>query len=441
MPTSAIFQQTEASKEDGAVLPFAAAGGGGDNSGGAQDVIVGCGGAPGGLGFSSEEVRLKDPPLATADDVDAAAAALADGDVEEAKTPPQQPQRNLREAVQIASQIQDESIRERALLEALKDCRRDLEDAEVASARANDRLLAAREVYDRCAKLLAGYTPLETRLGQKKKRSGVGMGSGGGGSGSTVAKRGKSETAINMDGAEVEASAAAASAFHSTNAPLVAQIKDEAEEVAHPTNEICLPEYITSFHPKMNEEQIANFRDAFYLKLTKGQADASNSDNWNPPPNNANLKSKSQLAEWIHICQHWNTGADGLDAGAFRAKHKTWYARMKPVTCDLGRRTGLHLRQLDDGMTVLCRYNKVGNKSVVYLDVGRLFDALFQIHVVELDHRGRDATKNLADERYANTPDATVRAFLDTCPHCSNKRRNKTTSMEAPVHLQPTMGV
>lgn len=294
---SSIFQQIEASKEDGAVLTFAAAGGGGDLAG-AQDVTAVGGGVAPGLGFGSEDVRLKDLPLATADDVDAA-AALADGDVEEAKTPPQQPQKNPREAVQIASQIQDESIRERALLEALKDCRRDLEDAEVASARANDRLLAAREVYDRCAKLLAGYTPLETRLGQKKKRSGVAMGSGGGGGGSTVAKRGKSDTAINMDGAaimqqtspmEVEASAAAASAFRSTNAPVVsqikdentAQIKDEAEEVAHPTNKICLPEYITSFHPKMNEEQVANFRNAFYLKLTKGQSDASNIDNWNP---------------------------------------------------------------------------------------------------------------------------------------------------------------
>jgi len=104
---------------------------------------------------------------------------------------------------------------------------------------------------------------------------------------------------------------------------------------------------------------------------------------------------------------------------------------MKPVTYNLGRRTGIHLRQLDvggyegrdvKGMTVLCRYNKAGNKSIVYLEVGRLFDALFQIHALELNHRGRDATKNLADERYANIPDGTVRAFLETCPICNARR-------------------
>ena len=52
----------------------------------------------------------------------------------------------------------------------------------------------------------------------------------------------------------------------------------------------------------------------------------------------------------------------------------------------------------------------------------QLFDALFQIHALKLSHRGRDATKNLADERYANVPDATVRAFLDSCPVCSARR-------------------
>ena len=54
----------------------------------------------------------------------------------------------------------------------------------------------------------------------------------------------------------------------------------------------------------------------------------------------------------------------------------------------------------------------------------QLFDALFEIHVIELNHRGRDATKNLADERYANIPDGTVRAFLDNCPICNAKRRS-----------------
>lgn len=54
--------------------------------------------------------------------------------------------------------------------------------------------------------------------------------------------------------------------------------------------------------------------------------------------------------------------------------------------------------------------------------ITQLFDALFEIHVIELSHRGRDATKNLADERYANIPDGTVRAFLDNCPTCNARR-------------------
>lgn len=31
----------------------------------------------------------------------------------------------------------------------------------------------------------------------------------------------------------------------------------------------------------------------------------------------------------MQIAAHWNRGVDGLDAGAFRAKHKTFYLRMK----------------------------------------------------------------------------------------------------------------
>ena len=71
----------------------------------------------------------------------------------------------------------------------------------------------------------------------------------------------------------------------------------------------------------------------------------------------------------------------------------------------------------------MCRHSKDGSKSIVYLDVERLFDALFEIHSVELGHRGRDATKNLADERYANIPDAQVRHFIETCPVCVGKKK------------------
>ncbi|KAL7532327.1 hypothetical protein ACHAXR_004561 [Thalassiosira sp. AJA248-18] len=292
----------------------------------------------------------------------------------------------------MANQIKDKSSRERALLKALKDSRYELEGAEAANSRATSRLEAAKEVYNVCAQLLAGYTPLENRLSEMKKNRSA-MGSSG--TGNFAAKRIKLELGVD-------------------------------ETTTDATMEIDLPEYYTAGEG-MDEQTVASHRDNFYLHLTKGESGAATIDNWMPPRNNANLKTKAQLSEWIHIATHWNTGADGLDAGAFRAKHKTWYSRMKPVTYNLGRRTGIHLRQLDmneDGkdMTVLCRYNKAGNKSIVYLDVGRLFDALFQIHAVELSHRGRDATKNLADERFANIPDATVRAFLETCPICCARK-------------------
>ncbi len=82
--------------------------------------------------------------------------------------------------------------------------------------------------------------------------------------------------------------------------------------------------------------------------------------------------------------------------GAFRAKYKTFYSRMKPASCNLGRRTGMHLRNINNNINgtdgtvesdgaggggeedaatssyVLCRYNKAGNKSIMYLDVGRV---------------------------------------------------------------------
>ena len=364
-------------------------------------------------------------------------------------------------SLQIATQIKDKSSRDRALLKALKESRHELDEATAANSSATERLSAAKEAYNLCANLLSGYAPLEARLAELKRARAAAIVGGGGVAYHAAAKRIKveaqqhgvtaAEAAAMMQqqqhhhegaGTEISSIVAAAASIdpsaYTQTAPSV-HLHDGVRhhfqpeyEIILPTNDMYLPEYYTA-GGGMDESTVAQHREAFYQYLTKGQAGAADIDDWNPPPNNANLKSKAQLSEWIHIATHWNTGADGLDAGAFRAKHKTWYSRMKPVTANLGRRTGIHLRQLDmvqgeyhgedgRGMTVLCRYNKAGNKSIVYLDVGRLFDALFQIHAIELSHRGRDATKNLADERYANIPDNTVRAFLDTCPACSARK-------------------
>ncbi|KAL3797445.1 hypothetical protein ACHAW5_004464 [Stephanodiscus triporus] len=182
------------------------------------------------------------------------------------------------------------------------------------------------------------------------------------------------------------------------------------------TNEILVPDRRASDHG-----------DEFYLRLTNGEANASTISSWRPPPNNANWKSR--VDEWMDVVRHWDTGKDGLDAGAFRARHKTFYSRIKPASCNLGRRTGMHLREAmvdaevgEGGGRSRPPYNKAGNKSIMYLAVDQLFGPLFQLHSLELSHRGRDATKTLADERYANVPDATIRAFLDTCPICAARR-------------------
>lgn len=294
----------------------------------------------------------------------------------------------LRNEVLQAKSITDESARDKSLLDALKNCRKFLEDAEEAKVVATRRVAAAKDVYETAAQALSGYTPLNSRIAT--------------GSGNSSNKRAKVEKMPRVS---------------------VAQL---AEEATYPTNTLYLPPRYTE-GGGMDEALVANFRDSFYRQLTGGVVQSTaDLDSYVPPPTNANLKSNAQLKEWIYIAEHWATGVDGLDAGQFRAKHKTWYSRMKPVTYKLGRRTGIHIRETDDGTKYLCRHSKDGTKSIIYLEIGQVFDALFEMHVIELNHRGRDATKNLADERYANLPDAQIRAFLDACPSCAARRTNRT---------------
>ncbi|KAL7519571.1 hypothetical protein ACHAWX_004331 [Stephanocyclus meneghinianus] len=306
----------------------------------------------------------------------------------------------LKLLVSAAGRIKDKANRELALLTALRSCREELEAAKFESEAADKRLEEVKNVYDLATRVLAGYTPFEQRT-VKKKTPGI--------DGGQAAKRIK----IKRESTDLTADPTA-DVDTTDHGP-----KNE-EEVPLPTNPIILPQQYTEAK-NMPPELVAEHKEAFYQKLL--HCSVSDLPSYIPPHTSANLKSKTQLAEWIYIARNWNTGADGMDAGAFRAKYKTWYSRMKPVTVNLGRRTGIHLRTLPDDGTVLCRHSKDGSKSIVYLDVERLFDALFEIHSVELGHRGRDATKNLADERYANIPDAQVRHFIETCPVCLGKKK------------------
>jgi len=178
----------------------------------------------------------------------------------------------------------------------------------------------------------------------------------------------------------------------------------------------------------MDEITLSNHREAFYQQLLG--LPSSQVDQYVPNEKQPNLRSKSQLVEGMHIVQHWYTGVDGLDVGAFRSKHKTWYTRMKPNSSasNLGRRTGIHVRALsatedsEGGETVLCRYSKDGMKSIVYLDVGSVYDALFEIHAVEYEHCSREVCKARVDDLYANIPDGQVKLFIETCPVCAGRK-------------------
>lgn len=325
--------------------------------------------------------------------------------------PTEETAQSLKLLVTAAGQLKDKGERDASLLGALRSCRTELEEAKRESDAANKRLEEIKHVYNLATRVLSGYTPLEERVVQKQK-----------------SRRGESE---NGSAKRVKAKRESAN----VDGDVLMTDSKPAAEVPLPTNIITMPTP-QSVAMDMPAELVDQHREAFYQKLLN--CSVEDLPNYTPPGNSANLKSKAQLAEWIYIAQNWNTGADGLDAGAFRAKYKTWYSRMKPVTVNLGRRTGIHIRHIADetgenALTVLCRHSKDGSKSLPYLPIDSLFDALFEIHSVELSHRGRDSTKHLADDRYANIPDAQVRHFIDTCPMCLSRKRG--TDMNVSVGI------
>lgn len=206
---------------------------------------------------------------------------------------------------------------------------------------------------------------------------------------------------------------------------------EQCGPVPIPTNPVNVPSFHTflgvddTTTTSMSEQDVSTHRENFYQKLLG--ISASEVDLYTPSlAAQANLRGKGQLAKAIHIVDNWDTGADGLDAAAFRSQYKTWYSRMKPVfqSINLGRRTGFHLRTTEEGgEKVLCRYNDDATDSIVYLDVSQLYDALFEIHCMEHNHeRGISAVKVRANELYANVPEGQVKAFMNTCPVCLQKK-------------------
>jgi hypothetical protein len=303
-----------------------------------------------------------------------------------------------------AGSLADPAQRDTALLEALRTIRKELDIAESESAAAKSRLDNAQDVFNMAAHYLAG--------------------------GMTV------ETTDENDAAVVDVAHA-----YDVKSPEMGSNKltprkyEEPIDESLPDNPIVMPQTYTS-GGGATEEMVVAHREAFYQQLLG--VPFSEVESYVPNEKQPNLRSKAQLVEGMHIVENWYTGADGLEVGAFRSKHKSWYTRMKPNSTNAGRRTGIHVRALapsadsEGGETVLCRYNKDGNKSIVYLDVGSVFDALFEIHSIESEHRGRDFIKARVDELYANIPDGQVKVFIETCPICAGR---KDESKISPVRM------
>ena len=360
----------------------------------------------------------------------------------------------LRDTVQSASQLPSGPKRDAALLNALRACRRELEAAEADAEAAHHRLSEAKETFDCAARVLAGGSMQEMTAGNSNNNMGAG---GVGRSPVTTAafarKRGSTTAAApspdidqywkrsktNMSSSSLDDENNNIMKESSNQVAAAGIMMGHASSV--PTNPIHMPAIHNLAYASgdttdnaatatfaMPEHLVSTHRENFYQKLLG--ISASDVHNYTPNLGQANLRSKSQLAEGIHIVQHWDTGADGLDAAAFRSRHKTWYTRMKPATQNCGRRTGIHVRTVETGgtvdggeTTVLCRYSKDGTKSTPYVHVTRLYDALFEIHALEHRHlRGKEAAKARADELFANVPEQQVKAFIDTCPVCMERK-------------------
>jgi len=342
---------------------------------------------------------------------------------DEAEAPsPATGEASLMSLVESAAQLPDGRVRDAALLEALRMCRREMEDAESESHAARIRLIEAKDRFDSIANLLSGgssskvsYLPttrgmakINGRDGRRTRKRGISY--------ADMRARARASSISLADGG-LGGDRAATSSLD----PLPTQT---------PTNPIRKPAIYTSSDAGthiMTEEAVAAHRESFYLKILG--VSASEAEDYVPGPSQANLRSKAQLAEGIHIVQNWDTGADGVDAVSFRSMHKSWYTKMKSPNPNLGRRTGIHVRTLestlegDDGEAVLCRHSKDGTKSTLYLDVTQLYDALFEIHCLEFNHAGGvNVVKSRVAELYANVPEGQIRAFLETCPVCIERR-------------------
>jgi hypothetical protein len=330
---------------------------------------------------------------------------------------------NHRKRISNAAQIPPGPERDAALLSALRSISTELKAAEENHARAVNRVTLTKQVFDLAAGLLSGYTANHAEEGSTT----VGV---------DGRKRRGGGNSTRMKSADGE--------FHAVD-----DDDDNNHQFKLPDSGPLPPIPPAISGGGLSSAQIVAHRDAFYRKLC-GVSPAE-LHSYTPPQTSHNLKSRSQLDQFIYIASHWETGTETMEVMEFRRLHKSFYTKMQLSKENIGRRTRQHLRDIagstnnsGDGNNngkAFCQYGK-NDESLMYLCVDELYDAIFAIHCVDAagdggvghhhhhhhHHRTALQCKLICNRRYANIPQDQIKAFVETCPICSSSKRSSTSS-------------
>jgi hypothetical protein len=322
--------------------------------------------------------------------------------------------------ISTAAQLPAGPDRDAALLSSLRSISTELVAAEEIHARAAKRVALTKQLFDWAASELSGYSNNDSHevlrgedsVDEKKSRAG--------GENNSIA-------VVNDDDDD----------YHQFKLPSSGPIPP-------------IPTAISG--GGLSAAQVIAHRDAFYRKLCN--VSSSELSSYTPPQSLVNMKSRSQLDQYIYIASHWETGTESMSVMEFRRQHKTFYTKMKLTKENIGRRTGHHLRDIATGTITntngndnnnnsntmeigqrkaFCQYGK-NDGSLRYLCVEELYDAIFEIYCVanprgsHHSHRPTLQCKKICNMRYANVPEEQIKVFFETCPICSSSRRSSSSS-------------
>ena len=323
-----------------------------------------------------------------------------------------------RKRISNAAQLPPGPERDAALLMALRSISTELKAAEEDHARAVQRVTLTKQVFDLAAGLLSGYTTNHAEEGL---------------------------TTAGVDGRKQRGGGNTSTSMKSANGefPAVDDDNDNDHQFQLPASGPLPPILPAISGGGLSSAQIVAHRDAFYRKLC-GVSPAE-LHSYTPPQAFHNLKSRSQLDQFIYIASHWETGTETMEVMEFRRQHKSFYTKMQLSKENIGRRTRHNVRDIagsttndsGDGNTnrkVFCQYGK-NDESLMYVCVEELYDAIFAMHCVDAPfgvgnhyHRPALVCKNICNRRYANIPHDQIKAFVETCPICSSLKRSSSSS-------------